>query len=541
MDSWQRRTARYLLLLVAVVVGYAVLYDLGMGVFEGRPQSFLHSLQVVVETFTTTGFGSDAPWTSPQMNALIIVMDLTGVALIFLALPVLVFPLFEDALSTTVPTAADLADHVIVCTLTQRAETLIAELDSWGVPYVVVEPDREVAIRLYEDGYDVVHAEPDSVADLEAVNVGAARALVADVSDRVDASIVLAAREAAADTRVVSVVEDPDRATYHELAGADAVLSPRPLLGESLARKVTTAVTTDLGDAVAVGQDFDIAELPVHRASDLAGTTLADSGLRERAGVNVIGGWFDGQFESPLPPERPLEAGTILLVSGRETQLERLKELTVAPLRQHARGTTVVVGYGEVGRTVVDNLASADLPYTVVDRREAPGVDVVGDATDPDVLRAAGVPEARSVILALPDDTDAEFATLVARDLAPDVEIIARATEPEAVRKLYRAGADYALALATISGRLIASAVLDEEVMAMDTQVEVVRTAAPGLAGQTLAEADVRDRTGCTVVAVERDGRVLTDLGPTFRIEDGDEVIVAGTDAGVNRFTELLG
>jgi hypothetical protein len=73
---------------------------------RGRPISFLHALQVVVETFTTTGFGSDAPWETPEMNVLIIVMDLTGVALIFLALPVLVFPLFEEAISTTVPTEA---------------------------------------------------------------------------------------------------------------------------------------------------------------------------------------------------------------------------------------------------------------------------------------------------------------------------------------------------------------------------------------------------------------------------------------------------
>ncbi|MFB6108542.1 MAG: TrkA family potassium uptake protein [Haloplanus sp.] len=544
MNTWQRRTVYYLSVLAAIMVGYTLAYHFGMQAFEGDPVTFPHSLQVVVETFTTTGFGSDSPWTSPEMNLLVVVMDLTGVALIFLALPVLVFPLFEEAMSTTVPTAVEdgLSDHVIICTYSTRAETLISELESWDVEYVIVEPDRELATSLYEDGYTVVHEQPDSVSGLERANLPEARALVADVSDQVDASIVLTAKEVAEGVRVVSVVEEPGRAPYHELAGADVVLSPRPLLGESLATKVTTAVTTDLGDAIEIGEDFDIAEFPVHRGSDLVGRSLAESGLRERAGVNVIGAWLRGEFESPPSPDAPLYSGTVLLVTGRESQLERLKGLTLGEGRRFVRGETIVVGHGEVGRTITDALDETDLPYTVVDRADGPDVDVVGDATTPETLVDAGVADARSIILAIPDDTAAEFATLVIRDLSDTIEIIARAEESEAVQKMYRAGADYVLSLETVSGRMIASAVLEgEEVMALDTQVEVVRTHAPGLVGQTLGEARVRSKTRCTVVAVERDGEILTDLGPDFRVRPDDELIIAGTDAGTNRFTELLG
>jgi len=167
-------------------------------------------------------------------------------------------------------------------------------------------------------------------------------------------------------------------------------------------------------------------------------------------------------------------------------------------------------------------------------------VDVVGDATDPEALRSAGIEDAQTVVLTLADDTLTSFATLVVRDLDPDVEILARAQETESVRKIYRAGADYVLALSRISGRMLASTILeDEEVISMDKQVEIVRTTAPELAGQTLGDVDVRARTGSTVVAIERDGRVLTDLGPAFRLRAGDDVVVAGTDEGVNRFTTL--
>ena len=544
MDTWQRRTLIYVVILVGVMLGYAAAYDAGMSLFEDSPIGFLHALQVVVETFTTTGYGSDAPWSSAAMNLLVIVMDLTGVVLIFLALPVLVFPLFEEAMSTTVPAAAeeDLTDHVVVCTLTPRGETLVDELDSWNVDYLILEPDRERARDRYEEGYDVIHADPQSVDGLEAARLPAARALVADDTDPVNTSIVLTAKEVAEDVRTVSVVDDPERERYHRLAGADDVLSPRALLGEGLAAKVTTGVSTELGEAIEVGEDFEVAELPIHRGSELVGRTIAESGIRERAGANVIGAWFRGEFESPPDPDAVLDGGTVLLVSGRERQIERLKDMTLSAVRSFRRGRTVVVGHGEVGRTISDALTGADVSHVVMDHVEDPSVDVVGDATDPDALARAGIEDAHTVILALPDDTLTEFAILVARDLNSSIELIARAEETENVQKMYRAGADYVLSLATVSGRMLASTILeDEEVISLDKQVEVIRTHAPGLVGRTLGEADVRARTGCTVVGVERDGEVVTDLGPEFRIREGDELVIAGTDEGTNRFTETMG
>jgi uncharacterized sodium:solute symporter family permease YidK len=68
MNTWQRRMAYSMAVLTALIAVYTVAYDYGMSAFEGEPETFLHSLQVVVEAFTTTGFGSDAPWTSPVVS-----------------------------------------------------------------------------------------------------------------------------------------------------------------------------------------------------------------------------------------------------------------------------------------------------------------------------------------------------------------------------------------------------------------------------------------------------------------------------------------
>ena len=539
MDTWKRRVVLYAAFLGGMIAFTAVTYRWGMRVYENDPRTLIESFRFAVEMFSTTGFGGDAPWQSPEMNAYIAVMDLVGMALIFGALPVVATPLLESAFSTTVPRSLedDVDGHVVVCSDTTRSDALLNEFGSEEVQYVVVEPDPDRALALYESGHRVVRADPETTGGLERARLDAARALVTDVSDRVDASIVLAAKELSADVRAISVVEDPTRERYHRLAGADEVLSPRSLLGESLASKVTTAVRTDLDEAVAIGDSLRIAEVSVHHGSGLAGSTLAGSRIGERTGVDVIGAWFNGAFEAAPPPDATLSAGTVLLVSGTEGQVERLVDLTNSAARRFGAGETVVVGHGQVGKTVVNALESADLPVTVVDREDGEAIDVVGDATDPETQREAGLADARTVVLALPDDTTAEFATLVARDLAPNVEILARVEDPESVPKMHRAGADYVLSLSTVTGRMAASAVLpDRDVLSLDTHVEVVRSEAPALVGRTIGQAAVRETTGCTVIAIERGGDLVTDVGPDTRVERGDELVVAGTDDGVRAF-----
>ncbi|MGQ4555675.1 NAD-binding protein [Halobellus sp. GM3] len=544
MNTWHRRVVGYTAFLGVVMILTAVSYQWGMRTYEGDPVTFLHSMQVVVEMFTTTGFGGDSPWSSPQMNAFIIVMDLVGMALLIGTLPVLATPLLENAFSTTIPNAVDdaLADHVVICSYTPRADALTAELDSLDVPYVIVEPDRDLAAELYEDGHRVIRADPESTDGLERAGLPAARALVADGDDQVDASIVLAAKELAEDVSVLSVVEEPDRARYHHLAGADQVLSPRSMLGQSLAAKVTTALTAEIDEAIEISDNLELAELPIHHGSALVGTTLADSGIREETGVNVIGAWVQGEFTATLPPDTTLTAGTVLFVSGDQSQLSRLLELTQAGFRPFGTGETIVVGYGQVGQSVTAALDDAGVSYTTIDEVENENVDVVGDATDPETFTEAGIGAARTVVLALPDDTTTEFATLVIRDLAPETEIIARVEEQPSIPKTFRAGGDYVLSLATVTGRMIASNVLeDRDVLSLDRQVEVIRMRAPKITGRTIGDADIRAKTGCTVVAIDRDGTIVTDVGPDTRIEADDRLVIAGIDEKIRTFERLFG
>lgn len=578
MDRGTRLVLYYALGLVGALATFTLAYDAGMSAFENRPRTLLQSFEVVFQTFTTVGYGEDAPWESPIMNLLVIGMQAAGIVLIFAALPVFVIPLIERAVAPTLPRAVDdVENHVLVCPHTPRAEALVAELDSREIPYAIVEPDRETATELYESGYSVVHGDPESISVLRAAGIGKSRGVVADGTDEIAASIVLAAREAAEDVFVVSVADEPDLAAYHRYAGADRVLSPRALLGRSLANRAMTAISTDLEEVLDMDESFSIIEVPVRAGSEVSGKEFADSGLEE-AGASVLGIWTDGDFASLPPADVVLDERSSLLALGRDAQLNDLEART----RSRARGTgydrVLIAGFGEVGRAVAKALSAAGVPWTALDvseealaaelrceedsgandassresgsdgsRRATPGdpedrpdrEGVVGSAIDPAALRDAGVEDVRTTVLALADDTDTTFGALVCRELGPDVEILARANETENVRKIYRAGADYVLALATVCGRMAAAAILENENAATDTRVGVARANAPGLVGETLADAAVRGRTGVTVIAVERDDEVITGITPEFVPEAGDSFVVVGTDEGIEQFEDI--
>jgi Trk K+ transport system NAD-binding subunit len=544
MPPVKRRTVYYLALVVGVTAFLTLAYSAGMAVWEDRPQPLYRSLEVVIQSFTTTGYGEDAPWQTPQMNVLVIVMQLTGIGLILTAVDVFAVPWLQDALSPTAPTTlTEREDHIVICTHTPRTDAFITELDARDQPYVLIEPDEQRTQDLHETDYDVIHGDPESTETLARAHVGAARAVVADAADDANASIVLTARDVNPDVRVVTLVQDAELAQYHSAAGADTVLSPRQLLGESLAAELPTAVTTDVDDSVVIGETFELVELTVEEGSDLSRSTLADTHLRERFGVNALGAWVEGSFETPLDPDTELEPGTRLLAAGDSDQLADLREATVSTVRPLSPQQVILAGYGDSGQAAHEALAQTSSQATVLDNQAKTDVDIVGDARDPDVLQEAGLDDASALLLMVGDDTAAILSTVIARELNPDVRIIVRANEEENVQKLYRAGADFVQSLTTTSGRMLTSTVFeDEDVLSYSKQINVVRHPADELVGTTIADADIRSRTGSTVVAVIRDGETITDFDPSaFELREGDDLIVTGTDDSTTDFGRQFG
>ena len=540
--DWRRRLVYAILTVVAIVVVYTVLYRWAMAVYADVQVSFLHSLRIVVESLTTAGFGGDAHhWTSGPLHLLVIAMNLSGVLLVFLAIPLFVVPVFRQLFETRPPTTSSLTDHVIVCGYGSEDEVLGDELAAAGVPHLYVETDPDLVTSLNERGVDAILGDPERIETLESANASAARALVADVGDEVNPTVLLSADQIDPTLYTVSVVRDYQVEDYHRYAGADDVVLARQLLGKSLGMRATASYAEKFRDAIVVESDVRVTELLVERGSELVGQTLREASVLDRMGVTVIGAWLGGKFVVSPDPDTRIDENAILLVAGERGDFESMKARTIIHSADQP-SHVVVCGYGTVGWSVVQTLQAeaTDVDVTVVDREAKEGVDVVGDVADPETLREAGVDEARAVVFSLDDDTPTVYATLVVNQLAPDVEIIARASDVDTVWKLYNAGADFVLSLPSVTGEILASLLIEEvEILTPDTEFGFVRTDATAFDGRTLAELDLRARTGCTVVAVERDGELLIDLGGDFELRDVDTLIVAGSQGAQRRFREL--
>lgn len=542
-DSLRRRLGLYAAIVFVVIVTYSAIYQWAVLTLAGERISFVHSLRVVIEILSTAGFGGDTDaWEhSDVLGFFVLVMNLTGVLLVFIGLPLSAVPLFRRALQTGPPTTTDLTDHVIICSYSERDEVLRNELESVGVPYLYIDEDPELVSELVDDGLDAIHGDPEKVETLRNANIEEARTLVADVDDETNPTVIISANRANPDLRVVSLATDAEAAQYHRYAGADEVVQSRKVLAESLAMHATSSLAEEFREAIKIENGVEIKELLVQEGSDLAGKTLGEVKVFDDKNVTVIGGWFGGKFVVSPEAETVIEDNSILLVVGKE---ERLNELKARPIAEHGEDESsevVVCGYGSVGRAVADELRKRGVDVTAVDKQNRRGVDVVGDITEPQTLLEAGVRDARAVVIAIDVDTPAIYSSIVINQVAPDVEIVARAGGAESVWKLYNAGADYVLSLPTVTGELLASILIHEkEILTAQSHFDFRRTEAPALVGKTFADVSLRNETGCTVVAVERDGELITQLGGEFTVQEGDVLVAAGSEESLERLTEFV-
>jgi voltage-gated potassium channel Kch len=138
---------------------------------------------------------------------------------------------------------------------------------------------------------------------------------------------------------------------------------------------------------------------------------------------------------------------------------------------ENMTGHTIVCGYGRFGSHVVRELRQAGVECVVVDAdpdkvamaRDLDCPAVEGDCTQENILKQAGIEQARRLAPALSSDTDNLLVTYAARSLNPDLAIVARANEDDAIRKLQEAGANGVVSLYRISAQHIAMTLLGRD------------------------------------------------------------------------------
>lgn len=228
---------------------------------------------------------------------------------------------------------------------------------------------------------------------------------------------------------------------------------------------------------------------------------------------------------------------------------------------ERLEGHYIVCGFGRVGRQVVEDLDERGQRWVivesdeeVVDRLPEETLYVSGDASEDAVLRQAGIERASGLVAATGDDATNVFITLTARALRSDLVIVTRVTRPGAEPKAVNAGATHVISPYTIAGRRIATQLLYPSITdfldavvrshGVELGMEEVRVAEEGeLAGRTMAEAQIRSRTGVNVVAVWRPGQTRPVTAPPMelRFRAGDTLVGLGTPDQLGHLLELAG
>lgn len=531
-----RPTQRLLLLLAALpatMVVLALLYMLGMDYLEGSPRGFWQSLEWASETLTTTGYGKDASWHHPLMTLFVMLVQISGLFLVFLIFPIYVLPYFEERFESRLPTALpDMRGRILFHRYGPAVESLVDELGRLGTPFVILEQEFQTARRLADRGYPVVVGQLDENPGL-LKGITRARALVTNADDHVDATFIMVAREQGFEGPIYALAANPLHRPPMVKVGATAVFTPSHVLAAALAAHASTRISPQAEGLQPLGASVGIAEYRVHHESPLAGRQLGELHLRERFGVSLIGQWHGGHFAPTWGPTTRITPGAILVVIGSPERLVQVEALA-APIPR--AGPIVVAGFGEVGHKVVEMLRDADETTIVIDEHEQPGVDVVGNLLERKTLERAQVREAGTLVLALSDDSSGVFGTAVVRDYAPRVRLIARVNRAANVPRLYQAGADFALSVGQVAGRLLAQHLLGEGAVSVEQRLRCVRMPPGTLIGSHPWRSGLRERCGASLVALERQGQVIAEFDDAFRIEPEDMVFVCGTLTSLDLF-----
>ncbi len=176
-----------------------------------------------------------------------------------------------------------------------------------------------------------------------------------------------------------------------------------------------------------------------------------------------------------------------------EEQQARLRGLKRSGQKNHI----VILGYNDASDATIDELIDK-FEITLVDDtldinpRVGEIHFIKGNPKKEDVLMKANISQAKSVIIALKEDSDTILATLAARNLT-DAKIIASISSMENIRRARTAGADVVVVVDALAGRFLASAVFEENV------VKFFEDVSTGKEGYDIVETPAKEYVGMQV------------------------------------------
>lgn len=328
-----RSTIGRLRLALAMMLTVFVVGSVGYGVLGLSP---IDAMYMTVTTITTVGFrevtGPNVTTAEKVFTMLIIV---TGVGTVLYTFTLGVQVVVEGQLRDFVgrrrmdKKIAQMRDHVVVCGWGRVGRAVAHDLVRAGKDVVIVDIDDD-RVRMLDIPTVVGDATLDTT--LRAAGIEHAAALVAALEgDAENLFVTLSSRAINLELFIVARARQEESVPKLERAGADRVVNPQELGAARMASFVARPHVAEFIDVVMHerSMEFRMQEIEVTDDSPLAGVSLRDANLRQRAGVLVLAlRQTDGTFTTNPDPDTLIEPKQVIIAVGTDTDLHRLEEVS---------------------------------------------------------------------------------------------------------------------------------------------------------------------------------------------------------------------
>lgn len=538
--------AKFFIFLIGMVTLFSVLFHMLM-LYEGREYSWITGFYWALTVMSTLGFG-DITFHSDLGLCFTILVLISGVVFMLIMLPFtfiqfFYIPWLEAQQKSRAPRELpeSVSDHVIVTNLDAITQKLIEKLKRRQYSYVLVADDQSQVGELLDAGYNVIIGEPDDAETYRRLRVHNAAMVVATNDDLINTNIAFTIREISEKVMIVTTADNEHSLDILNFPGNTQVFQFAKMLGRSLAER-----TLGLGSATTRISNFgrlQIAEILANQTT-LAGKVIGDSNLRQKTGAIIIGLWEKGKFEPPQAETR-IDASTVLLLAGTKMQLNKFEQLYATMEAEYSPDAPVLIlGGGRVGLAAAEELEKNQIDYKIIEKRAALASlgdkFIHGDAADLNVLKSAGIEEARTVIVTTHNDPMNIYLTFYCRQLRPNIQLICRANGERSVAKLHMAGADLVLSYASMGANSIINLLKTDEVSMFTEGLNIFSLPVPEtLIDKTLLQSRIRPQTGCSVVAIKSQGNLIVGPDPVLPMRKTDELILIGTTEAEQKFAEI--
>ncbi len=516
--------------MLLIAFHYIAIYEAVEGGY-----SWITGFYWTLVTMSTLGFG-DIVFHSDLGRLFSMVVLFSGVLFLLILLPFTFIEFFyapwlKAQNQARAPKRIDeeVKNHVIITHLDSITEALIKKLNAYKIDYAILEPDLQKALDLSDMDYNVLNLDATDFETYKYLNIEDASMIVATGPDTENTNITFTVEEFNPDIKIVTTATSPDSVDVLQLAGANHVLQMGDILGRALARRTLG------GDArVHVIGHIDrlvIGESTVQK-TPLVGKKIKESHIREKIGVSIIGIWERGKFINPTP-ETVINEESVLVLAGTVDQFRTYDQLmSIYRVSDHP---VVIIGGGRVGRAAAKSLEDRGIDFRMIDKNPARIKDderyILGDAADLSVLHRAGIREAHTTLITTHDDDINIYLTIYCRQLTPDMQIISRTTYEKNINTMHRAGADFVMSYASMGANAFFNILEGQDVMVLAEGLNVFNHRInKKLAGKTIGQSNIRQDTGCTVIAINcEDDSMQINPPPDTVLELDREIVLIGS------------